>query len=124
MAPRARLMSVSLVCDDLEAMARFWQSAFDFPQQWRTDPLAPERQLLVIDVGQGAVEYSHVDGQPAERGSGDLRRLALIVDGAADWSRLAARLDRAGAALLPPRDRLILDPGGLLIHVQGPPGDD
>lgn len=120
MALRATLASVSLVCDDLEAMAQFWQTAFGFPQRWRADPIDPERQLLQIDVGTGAVEYSFFAGQPGERGSGDLRRLDLAVDDPAGWASLADRLDRAGAATLGPRARLILDPAGLMIHVRGP----
>lgn len=120
MALRATLAAVSLVCDDLAAMARFWQAAFDFPVRWRTDPIAPERQLLQVDLGAGAVEYSRFAGQPGERGSGDLRRLDLVVDDPASWSSLADRLDRAGAATLGARARLILDPAGLMIHVRGP----
>lgn len=120
MALHATLASVSLVCDDLEAMARFWQTAFDFPQRWTTDPIDPERQLLQIDLGSGAVEYSFFAGQPGERGSGDLRRLDLVVDDPASWPDLVARLDRHGAAALNTNARLILDPAGLMIHVRGP----
>jgi catechol 2,3-dioxygenase-like lactoylglutathione lyase family enzyme len=122
-----QLERISLICDDLERVARFWQDEFGLVGQWTTDPLTPERQVLVIGDGPAApIEYVWFPGQPGDRGSGDLRRLDLRV-GADVWQRLEARIGSGPVDRLPDGRLAVLEPHtGLLIACRlapaGPPG--
>lgn len=112
------ISSLTIACNDLDAAERFWAEAFGLPARRSHDLLAPERELLHVPVGDAHLEYFRFPGMPTERGSGDVLRLDVRVP-AEDWPPLAARLDAFGAAGLSATSRVLLDPGGLMIHVHG-----
>lgn len=117
-----RIGRISLVCDDLEAMAAFWRDSLGLIGRDGVDPLHPERRLLIIDLGTDAsLEYVWFPGLPGDRGSGDLRRLEFSDPDPGVWQRLqgvAQSLPLPGAPLA------VLEPTGVLLVFWPPTGDD
>jgi catechol 2,3-dioxygenase-like lactoylglutathione lyase family enzyme len=111
-----QLQRISLVCDDLERVARFWLDTFGLEGWPGGDPYNPERQVLLIgDAAAPFLEYVRFPGQPGDRGSGDLRRLDLGVPPAV-WERLLSGVGSGYIDPLPDGRMAVLEPhSGLLI---------
>jgi catechol 2,3-dioxygenase-like lactoylglutathione lyase family enzyme len=117
------LERISLVCDDLTQAAAFWQDVFGLSGRLGTDPVNPERQVLRIAAGgEDFLEYVWFPGQPGDRGSGDLRRIDLVV-GPAVRDRLVALIGAGPVDRLPDGRLAVLErQTGLLIVCRVPDG--
>jgi hypothetical protein len=111
-----RLERISMVCDDLDRAAQFWQETFGLIGRRTGDPLNGERTVLAIgDADRPVLEYVWFPGQPGDRGDGDLRRLELAVSGEV-WDRLRAAVGAGPVDLLPDGRIAVLETlAGLLI---------
>lgn len=120
---------ISFVCDDLVRMARFWLDTCGIVAEPVDDPLAPERQGIAVRLSAGCIlEYTCFPGLPGDRGSGDLRRIELVVDDPDVWARLQQAPASGGGDVMPDGRVAILDPVGLLLVCacgvgNGPAGD-
>ena len=106
MSQRARLVGlnhVALEVDDLDRALAFYQEIFELSLRGRLPGMA------FIDIGDQFIALSEGRSQPPDRS----RHFGLVVD---DREKVRARLEEAGARILPGRGLSFLDPSGN--HVQ------